>query len=143
MTPTTAERWLEVAHERGTDAYTLKSQGRSLASVYMIGYTVECTLKALLQRNGKKIPTSGREGHDLRSLWEAVGFKLHDIQGNRRHFIERWTTNLRYLHSFPVQTDDNVLYSGAVELTGYIQKHIRRSKSKGRRGGSYDPPRNS
>ena len=130
MTPSTAERWLEVAHERGTDANILKSQERSLAAVYMIGYTVECTLKALLQRNGKKIPTSGREGHDLRHLWEAIGFKLHDIQGKRRHFIEYWTTDLRYLHSLPVEMADNALYSGAIELTGYIQKRIRH---KGRR----------
>ena len=95
MTPSTAQSWLDVAHERGKDAHKLRETDRALAAIYMAGYLVECTLKAFLHREGKRYPTSGREGHNLQGLWEAAGFKLNDLQGTRRLFLETWDTGLR------------------------------------------------
>lgn len=126
----TVDSFLEVAQERGVDASTLKREGRFLAAVYMAGYAVECRLKALLQSRGKRFPTSGQEGHHLRGLWEAAGLRLHDIHGNRRLFIDFWTTDLRYEQSLPGGTDFDALYLGSIELAGYVQKRIRRSKGK-------------
>lgn len=118
--------FLQLARERGADAHVLKLGGRSLAAVYMIGYQVECTLKDYLQQRRKRFPQGGPEGHHLRGLWEAAGFRLHDIEGNRRLFMEHWSTALRYEHSLPDGTDSDALYQGAIELAGYIQKRRRR-----------------
>lgn len=117
-----------MARERGIDASILKQAGRFLAAIYMSGYAVECGLKALLQKKGKRFPTSGREGHDLRSLWEAAGFKIDDVQGYRRLVIDVWTTNLRYEQFLRAGIDFEALYQGSIELSGYIQKRIRSSK---------------
>ena len=75
------DNFLEVARERGVDASTLRREKRLLAATYMAGYAVECGLKALLQRMGKRFPRSGSEGHHLRGLWEAAGLKLADSNG--------------------------------------------------------------
>ena len=112
------------------DASTLRREQRLLAAIYMAGYAVECGLKALLQRRGKRFPRSGAEGHHLRGLWEATGLKLDDVRGYRRLFMDFWTTDLRYEHSLPDGTDFESLYQGSVELVGYIQKRIRESKDK-------------
>ena len=130
MAADSVESFLEVAQERGKDASILKEKGRLLAAVYMAGYAVECKLKALLQKQGKRFPIGGQEGHNLRGLWEAAGLKLHDIQGYRRLFIEVWTTTLRYEHSLPSDADFDTLYQGSVELAGYVQKQIRYAKGK-------------
>src|SRR5712692_6571320 len=124
------DSFLEAARERGMDASTLKREKRLLAAVYMAGYAVECGLKALLQRMGKRFPRSGSEGHHLRGLWEAAGLKLDDVRGYRRLFMDFWTTNLRYEHSLPDGTDFEALYQGRVELVGYIQKRIRDGKER-------------
>ena len=112
------------------DASTLKHQGRLLAAVYMAGYAVECKLKALLQSRGKRFPTRGQEGHHLRGLWEAAGLKLDDLRGNRRLFLDFWTTDLRYEQALSDSTDFDALYLGSVELAGYVQKRMRQGKSK-------------
>jgi hypothetical protein len=125
-----ADNFLEVARERGVDASTLKREKRFLAATYMAGYAVECGLKALLQRTGKRFPTSGSEGHHLRGLWEAAGLKLDDIHGYSRLFMDVWTTTLRYEHSLPDGMDFESLYQGSIDLIGYIQKRIRGSKDK-------------
>ena len=124
------DSFLEAARERGMDASTLRREKRLLAAIYMAGYAVECGLKALLQRMGKRFPRSGSEGHHLRGLWEAAGLKLDDVRGYRRLFMDFWTTDLRYEHSLPDGTDFESLYQGSVELVGYIQKRVRDSKDK-------------
>jgi HEPN domain-containing protein len=128
--PSAVELLLQVAEERGTDANVLKREGRLLAAVYLAGYMVECRLKAFLQHRGRRFPTSGREGHDLRGLWEAAGFRLQDISGNKHLFLETWTTSLRYERRLPNGSDFVTLYQGAVELAGYIQTRLRRKSSE-------------
>lgn len=126
--PDTWKDWLEVGTERASDARSLKDQERSVAAVYMAGYAVECKLKALIRCMNRKPPTSGPRGHDLRGLWEAAGFRVNDIGGYKRLFLQNWNTDLRYQNNLPNGTDCDSLYKGAQELAGFIQKKIRNRK---------------
>jgi len=111
------------------DARTLYNQGRSVAAVYLAGYAVECSLKAYLQRVGRRFPTSGPAGHDLRELWKVSRFRLADLgdaRGNRTFFIERWNTGLRYNDTLDTVLDAGVLVEGAVQLARWVQGQLRR-----------------
>ena len=127
MAPNTAQEWIDVARERAADVEALKQ--RPVGAVYMAGYAIECSLKAYLQREGKPFPTSGSEGHNLKGLWRASGFRfgdLPDIAGEKTFYIEHWNTDLRYesAYDFPVPIES--LRKGAQELVGWIQNKIRR-----------------
>ena len=61
MEPSSPEEWVEVAKERSRDARILSDGRRSLGAVYMAGYSVECYLKAYLQKNGISQPPRGKE----------------------------------------------------------------------------------
>ena len=142
MQPKTWEHWREVAIERAKDAEIIaENNPDSIGCVYMVGYAVECALKAYLQRKGKRFPGKGKEGHHLRALWETAGFRLSDIidpKGLQVFFIEEWTTDLRY------EVRDNDGYSliedqgydmkelieGAKQLSGWIHKKIRRLRKR-------------
>jgi HEPN domain-containing protein len=124
------DRYRAAAIERRRDAANLKEGGRDLAAIYVLGYAVECALKALLQREGKKFRSSGREGHNLLGLWEQAGFRRRDISGYRRRFLDEWSTSLRYLDVFPKDLDVVALYEGGRELAGYVEIQSRRSKRK-------------
>jgi len=129
MPPNTSQEWIEVARERAADAEMLKQRLNSVGAVYMAGYAIECSLKAYLQREGKPFPTSGSEGHNLKGLWKASGFRfcdLPDTAGEKTFYIEYWNTALRYesVYHFPVPLEE--LVKGAQELTGWIQRQIRR-----------------
>lgn len=126
-----AEDFRAAARERRRDAAVLHGNGRDLAAVYMLGYAIECGLKALLARRGSSYPTSGRKGHDLRHLWEAAGFKRRDLPGYRRLFLDEWDTALRYRDALPGHVDAAALYEGGVSLVGYV---INRSKGSRRKG---------
>ena len=45
----------------------------------MAGYAIECSLKALLQKQGIPFPQSGREGHNLKGLWQSCRLSLSKI----------------------------------------------------------------
>lgn len=132
MTPTTAGGWIAVANERAADAEAMKTQrATSVGPVYMAGYAIECSLKALLQRQGKSFPSYGQEGHNLRGLWEASGFRLsdlHDLNGTKAFFIRQWSTDLRYESSLVGSLQVAELVDGARDLTGWIQARVRRSR---------------
>lgn len=113
---------------KAKDARILWNGNRAVASVYMAGYLVECNLKALLKSKGRKLPTSGRKGHNLRGLIEAAGMKASDFHGFRRAFLERWSTDLRYESSYEDQCDPGGLYNGAIGLAGYLKKQIKRTR---------------
>lgn len=136
MSPTDAQGWIAVAKERGADAQAIyKERPNSVGCVYMAGYAIECSLKALLQRQNKGFPKHGQDGHNLAGLWQASGFKLaelNDSQGIKTFFLEKekWNTALRYETSVPndlgLKIDD--LMKGAMELTGWIQTRVRRTR---------------
>ncbi|MEB3830617.1 hypothetical protein [Phormidium sp. CCY1219] len=69
MEPTTADDCSAVANERAADAEAIaKCRPTSVGSVYIAGYAIECSLKALLQKRGIPTPTSGALGHNLHKL---------------------------------------------------------------------------
>jgi len=67
-------------NERMADARgLLPERSGSAGPVYLAGYAVECSLKALLQRRGRSFPAYGTQGHNLRALWNRSGLTLGDI----------------------------------------------------------------
>jgi hypothetical protein len=131
--PNTADEWLTVAEERGRDAAALKGYPRELAAIYMMGYVVECHLKAYLRSRNAADDWRGRAGHDLLALWENCGFKRLDVSGNRRLFLDNWATDLRYEKELGTRGDFDSLFNGAIDLVGYVQKCRRRKACRRRK----------
>ncbi len=136
MDPANAEEWIEVANQRAMDAAAmLPVREQSVGPVYMAGYAVECALKAYLDRNDIQRPRMGPEGHNLRRLWAASGFRrrdLNDRRGFKSFYLERWSTDLRYASHLDSELETTELVDGARQLSGWIQKQIRR-RSRRRR----------
>ncbi|MCP4654463.1 MAG: HEPN domain-containing protein [bacterium] len=132
MTPQQAEDWIAIARERGADAAAmLPARQGSSGPVYMSGYAIECSLKAYLQRHGIAFPRSGREGHDLKSLWRVAGFKLRDLgdrTGAKSFYVEGWSVDLRYAAEVPSDLPGADLVEAAGEVAGWIQSQIRRRR---------------
>ncbi|WP_199247824.1 hypothetical protein [[Phormidium] sp. ETS-05] len=134
MEPTTAEDWSAVAKERGADAEAIaKDRPTSVGSVYMAGYAIECSLKALLQKHGIPTPTFGAQGHNLHELWRASGLKfsdLKDVAGAQTFFLQYWKTSWRYETSLPLNLgySANELVAGAKQLNRFIETKISRSR---------------
>ena len=106
MPPTTSRDFQKVARQRLTTAETLLGEKLNLDAQYLGGYTVECSLKALIlhrttdadKPDKLKRITSGANMHrsdvllgDLRDL--GVSLPL-EIAKRMRRFD--WTTDLRY-----------------------------------------------
>jgi hypothetical protein len=97
-----------------------------LGAIYTIGYLIEMKLKALAFKGKKKVAHI----HDLRELWERCGFKITDVKGPKRVFLESWCVSLRYQAAWPTAqmptgVDYELMRRGAMELSGYIQAKIR------------------
>ena len=139
MEPTTAEGWIAVANERAADAEAIeKDRPASVGSVYMAGYAIECSLKALLQKRGIPTPTSGSKGHNLHELWRASGLQfseLKDSAGTQTFFLQYWNTSWRYENRLPFNLGYTVkeLVTGARQLNGFLQRQTRDSKKQRRR----------
>jgi hypothetical protein len=129
VNPTSYAEWVSVARERASDANALVREApRPVAAVYMAGYAIECSLKAYLNRYGRPFSTHGREGHDLRGLWEQADFRLSDLgdsAGETTFFIERWSTNLRYEVHLEGGLDAGELVRAAATLSGNVQSKLR------------------
>jgi len=112
------------------DARTLlPARSDSVGPVYLAGYAIECSLKALLQRRGHRFPRPDIKGHDLRHLWKKSDLSLNDIPrsyGIEAYYLESWSTDLRYVVGveFPGSCEDMVAGAGA--LVDYLQKKLRR-----------------
>ncbi len=100
-----------------------------MGAIYLAGYAIECSLKAYLQREGKAFPTSGSDGHNLKGLWNASGFRFSDLPdtaGEKTFYMESWNTALRYESAYQFPVPPESLVEAAKELTGWIQNKIRR-----------------
>lgn len=133
--PTSAEDWCAIAEERVSDARALSENApQSVGSVYMAGYGIECSLKALHKRRNMPFPSARAEGHDLRGLWESLGFKLSDIRddsnGAKTYFVDRWSTDLRYEKAVDVPLPSAELVKGAGALTGWILTRVKRTANR-------------
>lgn len=106
MPPTTSRDFQKVAGQRMTTAETLLREKLTLDAQYFGGYTVECSLKALIMHltaatdkpDKLKRITSGAKMHrpdvllgELRNL--GVSLPLELVKRMRRF---DWTTDLRY-----------------------------------------------
>ena len=106
MPPTTSRDFQKVAAQRLTTAETLLREKLTLDAQYFGGYTVECSLKALIlhltadvdKPNKLKRITSGATMHrpdvllgELRNLGVALPL---EVAKRMRRFD--WTTDLRY-----------------------------------------------
>jgi hypothetical protein len=94
----------------------------------MASYAIECSLKAYLQRSGLPLPRYGREGHNLRGLWERAGLRISDLSdtaGEKTFFIERWSTDLRYEVRLDVGLTADGLVDAASKLSSYVQSQLR------------------
>lgn len=129
--PANAEEWIEIANQRAADATAmLPARKLSVGPVYMAGYAIECALKAFLDRNNIRRPRRGPEGHNLRLLWKASGFRLGDLndpQGYKSFYVELWSSDLRYTSRLDTELETDDLVDGARQLCGWIQTKIRRS----------------
>ena len=130
MRPSTHKEWLEVANERAADAQALlKDRQDSVGPVYMAGYVIECSLKAILQRCGVAFPKAGQEGHNLRGLWKKANLRLTDVSdkaGEKAFFIEQWSTDLRYEVQPELGFPTEKLVRAAAQLSGWLQTQVRR-----------------
>lgn len=137
--PDTAEKWLAVAQERIADAEAIyNNRTTSIGSIYMAGYAIECSLKALLQKRSISYPRSGREVHNLRSLWKESRFQFADLKdrnGTQTFFLHQWSTDLRYESSLPHNLGLEVkdLLQGAKKLRKWIKRQIHCSKPRRRK----------
>jgi hypothetical protein len=126
------EDYASAAEERRRDAARLKGCERRLASVYLLGYAVECGLKAQLRNEGRRFEKKGREGHNLYALWEAAGYKRADVTGLKRLFLDEWNTSLRYRGNLPANLDGDAMYEGGRELMGYVMNRSKRVRRRRR-----------
>lgn len=114
----------DVARLRAVESRCLQSSGHSLGAVYLQGYNVECLLKHYYLLRRKRYPDRGREGHDLRSLWEGSGIP-GPPGGHAREFLEVWSTALRYESALPAGADAECLLKGARDLATRVTYRIR------------------
>jgi hypothetical protein len=138
MQPNTLEDWLSVATARATDAVAiLERHEQSIGPVYLVGYAIECSLKAYLMGAGIRFPTSGRAGHDLTALWKASGFQKRDLDdrdGSRAFYLETWDTSLRYARPpAALGLSNQQLVDGAKFIVRWLHNQARRDELR-RRG---------
>jgi hypothetical protein len=115
----------DVARLRATEAGVLDSSGHRLGALYLQGYNVECLLKHLHDVRGKPRPTYGRDGHNLRQLWESAGMRVADTTGHAGEFLALWSTGLRYEFGLPPGADPDTLQSGALDLAARVTARVR------------------
>lgn len=127
----------DAALARAREAQCLRTGGHLGGALYLAGYVVECRLKVLLGKMGRKYPKAGRAGHDLVALWQAAGLRYSDLSGFRRAFIDYWSTDLRYSASISSEHSAEDLLDGARDLAGYVTKRIANTRGIKRTGVKY------
>jgi HEPN domain-containing protein len=102
-------KFQRAAAQRIAAAEMLVEHGFHLESIYLAGYAVECSLKALiLRRTPRRVYramyeqlTHGRKGHDIESLRSVLrASPIHcELPAKIRELLNRvatWNTDLRY-----------------------------------------------
>ena len=126
------EDYAGVAKARRGDAGVLGQADRPLAALYMAGYAVECSLKALMEIQKQAIPRSSRSGgHDLRTLWQSSGLRTRDLGEQGARFVAFWTTSLRYQTATP--SDHADLMKGADVACTFLSRLQKSAAGKANR----------
>ena len=132
--PADVHEWLRVAGLRLKAARELMAAGtKSVGSVYLAGYAVESSLKALLMNEGKPRPTHGGEGPNLRALWSSCELALRDLNdtsGSKSYFMSDWTTDLRYQMFRNTDILDSEIVEGAGRVLSRISSLVRRRSQR-------------
>lgn len=118
----TAERWADIARERGVDAVLLKDGGRNLAALYLLGYVVEAYAKALAQARGR----SPRLSHDLILLLEDCGLRRQDLPPDLRSFADSRSVEMRYEPRLPAGVDFAVEFERGRRLAQFLSIRLNR-----------------
>jgi HEPN domain-containing protein len=117
-----AQRWLEIARERGTDAIRLRDSGRTLAALYFEGYVVEAYAKAYACCLGKQ----PRLSHNLILLLEDCGLRRSDLPVDLRAYADERTVEMRYQPTLSPNTNFSVEFDRAQRLAGFLSVRINR-----------------
>lgn len=125
----------EAAKARLQEASCLAKQGHLTGAIYLAGYVVECRLKHYLVRLNRPFPRSGRQGHNLRALWETAGFRLEDLSGFKRAFMDTWSTDIRYSARLTSEHRLEDLFRAAQNLAAYVHQRQRYAGSRRPRKG--------
>lgn len=125
--------WLALGENRAADAGALQEAARYHGAVYLIGYAVEASAKALCLVVGNKPPTSGRLGHDLNHILILAGVPLNDLQANERSFVIEYTVDMRYEVDFPMSLDPRQAFFAGSGLSSRLAKKVKRSGRRRRR----------
>ena len=131
--PTSSEDWISVARERAADAAEIfHARPGSAGAFYMVGYTIECSLKAYLVSRGQRFKF-GREGHNLKALWRQAGLRLVDLgdsDGWKARCLQEWSTTYRYSETCDLKPDASKAIQRAKELSSFIQTLVRRQRKR-------------
>ncbi len=124
-------------HERSlTSIRGLTNPNQSLGAAYIAGYSIECSLKAYLRKQNKKVPRRGRRGHDLQRLWNDCDLQFGDFKGHpdaMTFFLQDRSTDLRYEAEVDLQQSVQQLVEGAGHMSGFLQKQIEYMDRRRRR----------
>jgi len=133
VSPNTAVGWVNVSDIHADAAGRLRAAGRDHIALYLTGYYVECTAKAVCVANRRRPPTSGSGGHHIVSLLEIGGTRLSDLRPEWRGFVERRRVDLRYEESVPQDVSDPSMYEAGHSLGSHLRRLALRRVRRGRR----------
>lgn len=133
MPPKTATDWLNIREQRAADAGALRAAERYHGAVYLAGYAVEASAKALCLLSGRQPPTSGRLGHSLSYILLQAGIRLNDLHGEERAFVTEYSVHMRYELALPMSLEPRQAYFAASSLSSKLDKRARRASRRSRR----------
>jgi len=128
LQPRNPSDWLSVARDREMDTMAIVNAGHGPSgAIYMAGYIIECSLKAYLNAQKRRIP----QIHEIRELWRRTGLRFADLPldktGKVHYFLFDWRVDLRYEVEFRCDYAVDELVATAKWLSGRIQTWARRS----------------
>jgi HEPN domain-containing protein len=135
--PNVAEvrRFLTTAKHRFEEAQLLDELGRTTAAIYLAGYAVECSLKALLLSSvpraqcGKVLASfRGKQGHDYEWLKvkyiRSSGARFPPDIAKAFSLVDSWTTDLRYSPSEASPRESRRFLKSAEAITLWANERL-------------------
>jgi HEPN domain-containing protein len=128
-------RFLTVAKQRFEEAQLLNQFDRQTVAVYLAGYAVECSLKALLlsaatDRQFRSLMTSfrGKAGHEFEWLKAKYvkrgGAPFPPEIAKAFTAVSHWTTDLRYKTGLTPPREADLFLRSAEEIIRWATKRL-------------------